>query len=146
MGADIKGRYLSDEIGILLINSSSTLDTDDRYNKTIADKSNYFPSPAVFVYTLPNIMVGEISIRNKIMGENITFVAEKYNPQNLHDFVEMLFLNERIKGCICGWVEFDRDGQNYESLMYFVEKEDFNDRNIKFAPSYLEKNYRDLKV
>lgn len=83
MGIDIKERFEPIDLGIVLINSSSTLDTDDRYFKTITDKSNYFPSPAVFVYTLPNIMVGEISIRNKIMGENITFVAENIIHKSL---------------------------------------------------------------
>ena len=145
-GIDLEERFEPVDLGIVLINSSSTLDTDDRYFETITDKSNYFPSPAVFVYTLPNIMVGEISIRNKIMGENITFVAEKYDPQSLSDYVNLLFLKDRLKGCICGWVEFDRFGKMYESFMYFVEKNDFSGRNIKFTPSCLEKNYRDLKV
>ena len=144
-GIDMKERFEPSDLGIVLVNSSSTLDTDDRYFETITDKSNYFPSPAVFVYTLPNIMVGEISIRNKIMGENITFVAEKYNPQYLSEYVDLLFLENRLKGCICGWVEFDRLGKMYESFMYFVEKKDFSGRNIKFTPSCLEKNYRDLK-
>lgn len=146
MGRDIKLRYKPEEIGIVLINSSSTLDTDDRFNDTITDKSNYFPSPAVFVYTLPNIMVGEISIRNKIMGENITFIAEKYNPQFLSEYVNILMISGKMQGCICGWVEFERTGSFYESFMYLVEKKDFSNRNIKLEASFLENNYRDLKV
>jgi len=145
-GMDIQDRYKPLELGIVLVNSSSTLDTDDRYFKTIIDKSNYFPSPAVFVYTLPNIMVGEISIRNKIMGENITFVAEKYDPPYLYDYVNILLSENRIRSCICGWVEFDREGSDYESFLYLIEREDFTGRNIKFTPSFLEENYRDLKV
>jgi hypothetical protein len=143
---EVSTRYKPLEMGIVLVNSSSTLDTDDRYFKTITDKSNYFPSPAVFVYTLPNIMVGEISIRNKIMGENITFVAEKYDPQYLFDCVNILLDEDRIRSCICGWVEFNREGSAYESFLYLVEREDFTGQNVPFSPSVLEKNYRDLKV
>ena len=44
---------------IVLSNSASSLETDRVYQHSIDDKSNYFPSPAVFVYTLPNITIGE---------------------------------------------------------------------------------------
>jgi len=145
-GIDIKHRFKPEEIGIILVNSSSTLETDERHYRTIEDKSNYFPSPALFVYTLPNIMVGEIAIRNKIMGENITFVAEKYDPELLVEYVNLLMAIEKTKACICGWVEYDRTGLSYESYMYLVEKKDFTNRNVKFEASFLEKQYRDLKA
>jgi len=145
MGRSLQQKYRPEDTGIVLINSSSTLETDTRYFHTIEDKSNYFPSPAVFVYTLPNIMVGEIAIRNKIMGENITFVAEKYDPQFLYEYVNLL-MSGKIKSCICGWVEFERTGSLYESFIYLVEKDDITNRNIKFEASFLEKNYHDLKV
>jgi hypothetical protein len=91
-------------------------------------------------------MVGEISIRNKIMGENITFVAEKYDPQFLYEYVNLLMISGKMKGCICGWVEYERTGSWYESFMYLVEHNDITDRNIKFEASFLEKDYHDLKV
>ena len=47
--------------GIVLMNSASSLDNDRRYQETIAT-DNYYPSPAVFVYTLANIVTGEIAI------------------------------------------------------------------------------------
>lgn len=145
MESGLKERYQPEDTGIVLINSSSTLETDNRYYNTIKDKANYFPSPAVFVYTLPNIMVGEIAIRNKIMGENTTFVAEKYDPQFLYEYVSLLMVG-RVKSCICGWVEFEQTGSFYESFIYLVEKEDITNRNIKFEASYLVRNYHDLKA
>ncbi len=144
MGRNLQQNHRPEDIGIVLINSSSTLETDNRYYHTIIDKSNYFPSPAVFVYTLPNIMVGEIAIRNKIMGENITFVAEKYDPYFLYDYVRLL-MKGKITCCICGWVEFERTGSFYESFIYLVEKDDITNRNIKFEASNLEKEYQVLK-
>ena len=50
---------------IILFNRNGSLITDRNYQKTITD-DNYFPSPALFVYTLANIVTGEIAIRNKI--------------------------------------------------------------------------------
>src|SRR5512138_3805161 len=64
-------RYGDDRVGLILSNSASSLDTDIAHSGTISERSNYFPSPSVFVYTLPNIMNGEICIRHKFKGENI---------------------------------------------------------------------------
>jgi hypothetical protein len=67
---DVIERHGKDQLGLIVQNASSTYDTDMEYQATIDDHANYFPSPAVFVYTLPNIMLGEICIRHKIFGEN----------------------------------------------------------------------------
>src|SRR5215203_1457166 len=71
---DKKLTYASEDIALVFSNSSASLDTDIHYFNSVNDKNNYFPSPAVFVYTLPNIMVGEICIRNQFMGENAFFI------------------------------------------------------------------------
>src|SRR3979490_833264 len=49
------GGYQAEEIGITLANANSSLDTDMKYFETVKE----IPSPALFVYTLPNIMIGE---------------------------------------------------------------------------------------
>jgi hypothetical protein len=72
-------RYRKERVGLVLSNSSSSLDTDLVYTETIRDRANYFPSPSVFVYTLPNIMNGEICIRHKFRGEN-TFLLFYIRP------------------------------------------------------------------
>src|SRR5450432_825180 len=59
-------RYAPDEVALVLSNASSSLDTDIRFAESIKT----IPSPALFVYTLPNIVAGEICIRQGITGEN----------------------------------------------------------------------------
>lgn len=139
-------RYKKEEIAIILLNSSSTLETDDKHFNTIQNRENYFPSPAVFVYTLPNIMIGEICIRNKIMGENTALVSENYDPQLLSDYIGILMEGNNVNACIAGWVEYERRGLNYESVMYLIEKHDLKERNIIFEKSFLEKHYSELKA
>ena len=41
-----------EDMGIVLFNRSSSLEADCRYQKTIRNKDDFFPSPAEFVYTL----------------------------------------------------------------------------------------------
>ncbi len=106
-------------IGLVLSNSASSLDTDLKFNELIMDDANYFPSPAVFVYTLPNIVAGEISIRNKIKGENAFFVFDEFNPEFLNNYVNSLLNKEKARGCIAGWINIL--GEDYESFLIFVE-------------------------
>jgi hypothetical protein len=114
-------RYRKEEIGIVIMNSSSSLDTDLAYNETIKDKSSYFPSPSIFVYTLPNILIGEICIRHKIKGENAFFISDQFDPGKIIESVKLLLDKDYAQACLCGWVEVL--GDKFESLLFLVEKE-----------------------
>jgi hypothetical protein len=140
-------KYLPEEIGIILQNSSSSLETDEKHQETISDRQNYFPSPSVFVYTLPNIMVGEIAIRHKIKGENAVLISEKPDPDQIYLYVNELFEKKRINCCITGWVEACHDRQ--EAVLMLVEKDELSNSSpvleeiINFAPSNLERIFKE---
>ena len=107
-----------DRVGIVLLNRASSLDTDRAHQKTIDDKENYFPSPALFVYTLANIMAGEIAIRHKFQGENMCFVSSEFDADLMQNYVKNLFRQHKLDACLCGWVDYD--GTSYESVQYLV--------------------------
>ena len=103
-----------DKIGVILSNSNSSLDADEKYFRSIKEMA----SPALFVYTLPNIVMGEICIRNKFKGENSFFVFDKFNAKFLEQYVHELFNNDIVQLCICGWVDvLDED---YETVLFLV--------------------------
>lgn len=114
------GKYTGDQVGVVLANSSSSLDTDLVYNDTIKDRKNYFPSPSVFVYTLPNIVIGEVCIRHKLKGENAFLISESFDAGMIHDYVTELFFNSRVEASVCGWTEMM--GNNHTALVMLVEK------------------------
>ncbi len=119
------------KIGIVLSNSASSLETDRQHQLSISDKSNYFPSPAVFVYTLPNIVIGEIAIRHKITGENAFFVSEKLDVELLDNYTQML-LNAGSDAVIEGWVEVDKG--NYEAFIFLAETQENRNKSSIFKP------------
>ncbi|WP_394343650.1 3-oxoacyl-ACP synthase [Flavobacterium cerinum] len=106
---------------LLFANAASSLDTDVKYNDSIIDKENYFPSPAVFVYTLPNICMGEISIKHKLYTENSFFVFEAFNPEFFANYAAILLDTNKAETVLCGWVEFFKD--EYKAFVYEVAKE-----------------------
>ena len=108
------------DIALVFANQSSSLDTDVKYQESIADKSDYFPSPAVFVYTLPNICIGEISIRHQLKSENAFFVFDTFPAAFLQNYAEMLLENQKAEKVLCGWMEYFQE--DYKAVAYLVEE------------------------
>ncbi len=120
-----------DKTAIVICNSASSLQTDKLHQHSIDDKTNYFPSPAVFVYTLPNIIIGELAIKHKITGENAFFVSEKFDVNLIVNYTELI-LNDYATSAICGWVEVDEDA--YEAFIFLVETKNNTNKNTIFKP------------
>jgi hypothetical protein len=108
-------------IALLFANNSSSLDTDMKYQNSISDPENYFPSPAVFVYTLPNICLGEISIRHQLKSENSFFIFETFNPAFMANYAKVLLDSNKADKVLCGWVEYY--DEEYRAFLYLVTKE-----------------------
>jgi len=119
-------------IAIILSNNASSLDTDRKYQDSINDKENYFPSPAVFVYTLPNIGIGEISIRHQLKSENGFFVFDNYNANFHYNYEKILIQNNKSEAVLAGWVNIDED--SYEAFLYLVSQNgtiEHTEKNLK---------------
>jgi hypothetical protein len=109
-------------IALVLANKSSSLDTDVKYQESISDKENYYPSPAVFVYTLPNICLGEISIRHQLKSENSFFIFDAFNTEFMSNYSNILLNSDKADVVLCGWVEFFND--DYKAFLCTISKEE----------------------
>jgi hypothetical protein len=125
---------LDEHTAVVLSNANSSLDTDIRYFATIAE----IPSPALFVYTLPNIVIGEICIRNGFKGENAFFVFNTFDATFMDLYVNNLLNMHRIKACICGWVDFLEE--EYQAVLFLVENEKRHE-SIEFSAENINKIY-----
>lgn len=103
---EIDRNSIKHNISILGFNSVSSLDDDIIYQHTISDKNNFFPSPTIFVYTLANIVLGEIAIRNKIQAETSFYVIKEYNDEIISNYVEDIFANNTVDALICCWLNY----------------------------------------
>ncbi len=86
--------------GVILFTGHGCLSADMRFNDSMD-----IPSPSLFVYTLPNIMLGEICIRHGFKGEQLCMVTEQFDPGELCFSVDQLFQNGNMDACICGWAD-----------------------------------------
>jgi 3-oxoacyl-(acyl-carrier-protein) synthase len=131
-GSDFLQRNSPENVAIILTNKASSLDTDKTYQNSINSKDHYLPSPATFVYTLPNIVIGEIAIKHKITGENAFFVCDAFDSQLLVNQAQISLNQEGTKAAICGWVDYDNGVS--DALIYLVEIASDSIKNINFNP------------
>ena len=108
------------QTALVLSNRSSSLATDRIHQESITNKEDYFPSPAVFVYTLPNIVLGEISIRHQFKGENAFFVSEQFDAKLLTDYSRLLLDTNKASNVICGWVNLDSN--KYDVFLAIISR------------------------
>lgn len=107
-----------EQMAIILVNSAASLDTDHKFQDTIED----IASPAVFVYTLANIVIGEICIKHDIKGETAFFVQDKFNADFISDYANIVLSTTLTKRCVLGWVEMAPDS-SYRSVLAMISSE-----------------------
>jgi hypothetical protein len=130
-------KYKAGDVGIVLANANSSLDTDIRYYET----TKTMASPAQFVYTLPNIVIGEISIRQGFKGENAFFIFETFDAAFIEQYVSNLINNNILQCCICGWV--DVLDNNYNATLFLIEK-DKTGNSVNFTKENLNKKFQSM--
>lgn len=109
--------YKPEEVAVVLSNAHASLDTDIRY----AESAKKMGSPGLFVYTLANIVAGEICIRHKLKGENAFFVSPNFDAELISCYVDMVMSAQSgAKACIAGWV--DVLGEHHDVFLYLIEK------------------------
>ena len=89
--------------------------------------------PSLFVYTLPNIITGEIAIRNKYEGETSAYVLERFDPGTFVALVEQAFQDMVTASALCGWVDCRAD-DDFTAFAFLVERDgngkEFNVDNL----------------
>ena len=84
-------------------NAAASLNTDIRHERIINQEGDHAASPTVFVYTLPNVVAGEICIRHKIQGENTFFIEKEFDADKLEEYARIVMKKGNLKACITGW-------------------------------------------
>lgn len=114
-GEDRSGR---EDRAVVMGNKSSSVKNDTDYQRTIMP-GDYFPSPSLFVYTLPNIVTGEIAIRNKYYGESSFYVLDR--EEELWMMAKTAMMQRSTRSVLAGYVECT-GGDNFEAHVKLLTK------------------------
>ena len=102
------------DYGVLLFNRSSSMADDLAFQATIQSHTEWFPSPALFVYTLPNIVTGEIAIRNHFQTETNFMVLDTPHTDIM---AEQIAIAAQRGPQIAGWCEVDANSHYLAALI-----------------------------
>lgn len=86
---------------VILSTASGCIDVDKQFEASRKE----IASPALFVYTLPNIMLGEICIKNKFKGEQLCTICEHYDEEVMMMNVTDLLTHRGTLRCLFGHIE-----------------------------------------
>ncbi len=100
-------------IGLIVSSRSSSLDTDINHQRILEQNLPEGTSPAVFVYTLANVVAAEIAIKHKFQGELNVFVSEEKNMDFMKEYSQKLIEDNVCDAVIYGWCELL--GNEYEA-------------------------------
>ena len=106
------------EVAVILFNHSSSVVADRQYLATIGDdeassvplsRERFFPSPSVFVYTLPNITAGEVAIRHHLCGETSFYILPERDEALMQQILEATLAQTNATSAISGWVDAESE-------------------------------------
>ena len=106
---------------IILFNHSSSIVADRQFLSTISDTNNFFPSPSVFVYTLPNIAAGELAIRHHCPGETSFYILPEKNDDLMQQILKASHLATNTTSVISGWIDAESE-TTFECNLSLIEK------------------------
>lgn len=114
--------YSDDDVAVVFSNKSSSLQTDQKYFESL---QSGIASPALFVYTLPNIEVGEVCIKHKLYGENNFLITERFDAEQLLNQCSSLFTDNAAKAVLIAWTEVD--GDSHDGFFAFITSSGMNE-------------------
>lgn len=109
------------ERATILFNRTSSVVADRCHLGSIAKSGEFYPSPSVFLGTLPNIATGEIAIRHGYTGETSLYITDFRDEALMKKVVSSSFSLGGFRSLICGFVDCDR-GDSFEADLKILVK------------------------
>ena len=102
---------------VVLVGRSASVCADRAYQETIRSAEEFFPSPAAFIYTLPNIVTGEIAMRNHYHGETTYLLQE--TPADVRRLLTQVLRAPGTHSVLGGWIDI-ANTDTFSANMYII--------------------------
>lgn len=131
-----QGKSLPKDTALVFQNNTGSGESDWQHQQRLQNPEKAM-SPAVFVYTLPNIVMGEIAIQKQLTGEQVFFIAEEFDASLLYNYVNNLWQTGKASNVITGWINLDEDG--YHVFLTLITSDGF----AKFTAQKLDDLFKE---
>ncbi len=97
--------YDPEDVALFVFTQQGSLLADRKHLSTFSNPDEFFPSPAVFINTLPNVVLGEIAVKNNIKGETTLVLLPDRDEAAIQRIMEASLAATRPAVVLCGWVD-----------------------------------------
>ena len=111
--------FARDDRALVWVTRTASFCADKVYQRTIQCKDDYYPSPSAFIYTLPNVLTGEIAIRNHYHGETICLLQN--TQENVLNLMSQAFSDVHTRSVVGGWIEVESE-DCFEVVLYIIKQ------------------------
>ena len=98
-----------EDLALFIFTQNGSVLADRKHLSTFSDPKEFFPSPAIFINTLPNVVLGEIAVRNNIKGETTLVLLPERDEAALHRVIDATVSATRPSVMLYGWVDCDAE-------------------------------------
>lgn len=95
----------TDRISMVFFNKTSSILSDRQHLCTVLPPAEFYPSPSTFLYTLPNVVMGEIAVKFKIKGETTFVILAEKDDKMIDGIVKATVEDTTPSAMIYGWVD-----------------------------------------
>ena len=96
---------------------------DRKHLSTYTHPDEYYPSPSVFINTLPNVVLGETAMKNTIKGETTLVMLPERDESLKEKIVAETLAATRPGAVMAGWVDCTAEDAFYAALSLLKIKE-----------------------
>ena len=94
-----------ESLGILLFNRTGSILADRKHLGTFMGDEGFYPSPAVSINTLPNVVVGEVATRYRVKGETTFLILPERNEALMEKIISATLAVSGPVTMVTGWVD-----------------------------------------
>ncbi len=93
--------------GLLIGTLNGSVLADRKHLSTFSEE--YYPSPAIFINTLPNVVLGEIAVTHQIQGETTLLMLPGLEDACLENILDATLAATQPSVLIAGWVDCESE-------------------------------------
>ena len=98
-----------EEVALVVFTQNGSVLADRKHLSTFSNPEEFFPSPAVFINTLPNVVLGEIAVKNSIKGETTLVLLPGRDESAMNRIIDATLAATKPAVMICGWIDCDAE-------------------------------------
>ena len=98
-------RQAPESLSILLFNNSGSILADRKHLSTFTGDAGFYPSPAVCINTLPNVVVGEVANRYRVKGETTFLILPERDEALMEKITSVTLAANGPVTMVTGWID-----------------------------------------